>query len=70
MFPEYRDQISRLKTSDQHFAKLFDEHNALDQHIKNIESHIVGGTPAEVEQLKKRKLQLKDQLYVILQKAA
>lgn len=69
MFPEHRELISRLKTSDAHFLHLFDQHNALDQAIKNMEAHIEPGTPAEIERLKKEKLQLKDQLYVILRRA-
>lgn len=69
MFPEYRDLITRLKTEDNHFTRLFDEHNALDQRIKNMESHIEPGTPLEIENLKKEKLLLKDQLYGILKDA-
>lgn len=69
MFPEYRDLISQLKTSDHHFQRLFDKHNDLDQKIKNMESHIEPGTPENIEQLKE-KLHLKDQLYQILVKAA
>ncbi|MGV6473054.1 YdcH family protein [Azotobacter vinelandii] len=70
MFPEYRDLITRLKTEDAHFARLFDAHNALDQRIKNMEAHIEPGTPAEIENLKKEKLNLKDRLYAILKGAA
>lgn len=66
MFPEYRDLISTLKTTDRHFAHLFDKHNALDQKIKNMESHIESGTHEEIETLKKQKLLLKDQLYSLL----
>ncbi|MBK6320934.1 YdcH family protein [Candidatus Aalborgicola defluviihabitans] len=69
MFPEYRDLITQLKTSDHHFSRLFDQHNALDQKVKNMESHIETGTPEEIETMKKEKLLLKDQLYVILKKA-
>lgn len=70
MFPEYRDLITQLKTTDHHFTRLFDQHNAVDQKIKNMESHIEPGTPEEIEVLKKEKLHLKDQLYVILKKNA
>ncbi|MGQ0287469.1 YdcH family protein [Pasteurellaceae bacterium 22721_9_1] len=70
MFPEFRDLITKLKTEDMHFARLFDEHNALDQRIKNIESHIELATHTEVEDLKKQKLRLKDELYAILKKAS
>jgi uncharacterized protein YdcH (DUF465 family) len=66
MFPEYRELITRLKTEDAHFTRLFDEHNELDQRIKNLEARIELGTDAEIETLKKEKLSLKDQLYVIL----
>lgn len=70
MFPEYRDLISQLKTSDHHFSRLFEQHNALDQKVKNMEARIESGTPDDIENLKKEKLLLKDQLYVILKKAA
>lgn len=70
MFPEYRDLITQLKTTDRHFLRLFDQHNELDQKIKNMESHISPATHEQVETLKKEKLALKDQIYVILKKAA
>lgn len=70
MFPEYRDLISRLKNEDAHFDRLFDEHNELDQRIKNIEARIEPGTSSEIETLKKEKLRLKDQLHEVLKKAA
>lgn len=70
MFPEFRDLITQLKTSDHHFLHLFDKHNELDQQIKNMESHVVHGTHEEIEILKKEKLHLKDQLYMILKKAS
>ncbi|MFO1262245.1 MAG: YdcH family protein [Rhodoferax sp.] len=70
MFPEYRDLITQLKTSDHHFSRLFDQHNSMDQKIKNMESHIEAGTHEEIENLKKEKLLLKDQMYAILKKAA
>ena len=70
MFPEYRDLISQLKTNDLHFSHLFDQHNALDQKIKNMEAHVEHGTHAEIENLKKEKLHLKDQVYTILKQAS
>lgn len=68
MFPEFRNLITQLKTEDAHFARLFEQHNDLDQRIKNIETHIEIGTPLEVENLKKEKLRLKDEMYAILKK--
>ncbi len=70
MFPEYRELISQLKGKDYHFTRIFDEHNALDQQIANLEAKLLPGGEAQVDKLKKAKLQLKDQLHQILQKAA
>ena len=69
MFPEYRELITKLKSSDHHFMHLFDKHNTLDQEIKNIETRLTFGTHDEIENLKKEKLLLKDQLYAILKNA-
>ncbi|AXE28691.1 hypothetical protein DK842_01410 [Chromobacterium phragmitis] len=66
MFPEYRELISRLKTEDLHFARLFDRHNELDQQIKNMEDRILSASHEEIETLKKEKLKLKDELYALL----
>ena len=69
MFPEYRELISKLKQQDAHFARLFDEHNALDDKITGLVNNPVTSGLEEIEELKKEKLQLKDRLYEILQKA-
>ncbi len=66
MFPEYRDLITELKSTDRRFTQLFDKHNDLDQKIKNLESHIQTGSEAEIEALKKEKLALKDQIFQVL----
>lgn len=68
MFPEYRELISRLKNSDAHFTRLFDKHNDMDQRIKNMEARIISAAIHEIEQLKKEKLQLKDQIYAHLKR--
>ncbi|PXW28185.1 YdcH family protein [Paraburkholderia caballeronis] len=70
MFPEFRDLISRLKTQDDHFARLFHRHNELDQQIRNMEAGILPADGLSIENLKKEKLQLKDSLYQILLKAS
>ena len=70
MFPEYRDLISKLKTEDARFERLFDKHNELDQQIKNMEARIVSASNEEIDTLKKEKLALKDELYQIFRKAS
>lgn len=68
MFPEYRELISKLKNTNLHFQKLFNEHNELDQKIKNIEANMKAGTDEVLSELKKQKLKLKDKIYEILKK--
>lgn len=70
MFPEYRELISTLKVRDTHFARLFQEHNDLDQRIMNVEAGIESADGVGLEGMKRHKLQLKDQLYAILKQAA
>ncbi|OCG45049.1 hypothetical protein A9G35_07180 [Gilliamella sp. Choc5-1] len=70
MFPEYREIISKLKNTDLRFQKLFDQHNELDQKIKNIESGIIVNTTETIEALKKQKLKIKDEIHEILKKAS
>lgn len=69
MFPEFRDLITQLKTTDRHFSRLFDQHNELDQKIKNMEARMSPGLHEDIEALKKEKLLLKDELYAVLKKA-
>ena len=69
MFPEYRDLISRLKTEDAHFSRLFERHNELDHQIRNMETGAARADSFAIESLKKEKLALKDKLYIVLRKA-
>ena len=69
MFPEYRDLITKLKQEDSPCARLLKEHHYLDDKITGLENNPVTSGLDEIEGLKKQKLHLKDQLYVILQKA-
>ncbi|GAA0787229.1 MULTISPECIES: YdcH family protein [Pseudomonadati] len=68
MFPEYRDLITKLKTTDAHFTRKFDEHNQLDEEIKQLETHSSSDTTPEVKVLKAKKLHLKEEIFEILKK--
>lgn len=71
MFPEYRDLITELKQSDARFQRLFNEHNDLDEEILNMENDPVAiHRQDDIENKKKEKLRLKDELYRILLKAS
>lgn len=68
--PEYKDRIHELKMNDKHFLKLFDKYHDVDHQVKRIEEGIE--TPADdfVEELKKERLHLKDELFNIIKKAS
>ena len=65
-----RDIISELKQSDSHFASIFDEHTQLDQQINQLEKDLIqhASRDEEIEQMKRRKLHLKDEIYKIIDK--
>ncbi|TLD88104.1 YdcH family protein [Helicobacter sp. MIT 05-5294] len=66
MLHEYRDEISVLKQENAHFAKIFDEHNELDQKIQDISEGREHATSMELAELKRRKLELKDEAYAMV----
>lgn len=68
-FPEFHDQIHNLKVSDKHFAKLFAEYHDIDHEIHRIEQGSEVSSDDYLENLKKQRLLLKDQLFAMLQKA-
>ena len=69
MFPEYRNLISKLRQEDNRFAKVFEEHNAIDHEILRLEKNPVTSGLEEIEVLKRKKLKLKDELYSMLRDA-
>ncbi len=66
MLHEYREEVSALKQENAHFAKIFDEHNALDDEITAVEEDRKPMTDMELEVLKKKKLKLKDEAYAMI----
>ena len=65
-FPDMKDKIHELKTSNSHFRKLFDEYHELTTEIENMEKEITAVSTETEEEAKKRRLYLKDQLYEML----
>ena len=68
-FPEHREIIRRLKGSDDHFRKMFDEYHRLDDAIYRIEEEIEFATDQEIEELKMRRAKLKDYIYHLVRHA-
>src|SRR2546422_8335610 len=48
-FPEHREIIRRLKGSDDHFRKMFDEYHRLDDAVYRIEEEIDFATDQEID---------------------
>ena len=69
MFPEYRDLIHKLRMENTRFAHLFEKHHALDHQINRMADGQEPATLEQMEVLKKEKLHIKDELYVMLKKA-
>lgn len=67
-FPEYKERIHELKMSDNHFARLFDEYHEVNREVQRIEQEIETPSDEVTEQLKKQRLHLKDELYIMLRK--
>ena len=65
-----RDIITELRQKDSHFASIFDEHTELDQKINQLEKDVIqhASRDEEIETMKRRKLQLKDEIYKIIDK--
>lgn len=66
-FPEYRERIHELKISNHRFAALLDEYDALDREIRRVEQEIETPSDIYTEELKKKRVLLKDELYALLQ---
>ena len=70
MFPEFREQIADMRANDRHFSRLFEQHNALDHEIKNLEDRRTPSLHTQIEKLKKEKLLIKEMLYTMLKGCA
>ncbi|ENV31670.1 YdcH family protein [Acinetobacter gerneri] len=66
MFPEYRERMNTLKQENPHFARLLEDHDALDKQIIQLELDPVCQIHDDIESLKRKKLRLKDEMYQIL----
>tara|TARA_R110000850_G_scaffold215818_1_gene341366 strand:+ start:1006 stop:1251 length:246 start_codon:yes stop_codon:yes gene_type:complete len=69
-FPEHRDTIHQLKLDSSHFLRLMDNYEETDKEIVRMEEGIETPEDTVVVELKKRRLDLKDQISTMLQQAA
>ena len=67
-FPEHKEAIQALKLSNAHFKHLLDQYQTVDEEIVRIETDLEPASDARTEQLKHRRLHLKDELMAMLLK--
>ena len=65
-FPEFKDAIHQLKSNNNHFARLFDEYLVATSEVEKLEGTGIPVGDNAFEELKKKRLKLKDELYGIL----
>ena len=65
-FPEHAELIHQLLGSDQEFAALYKQYDDLDAEILDLEQKGEPVTDEVAEEMKYRRVQLKDKLYAIL----
>jgi len=68
-FPEKATIIHALKTRDAHFARLADEYHTLNRTIHRMETNVEPADDATIEDFKKKRLHLKDEISKILDAA-
>lgn len=68
-FPEYADALHKLKTEDAHFQKLAEEYHDLNRDIHRAEAEVEPTSDDHLEEMKTRRVELKDEIYAMLKKA-
>lgn len=69
-FPEYHEQIHSLKINNNHFARLFGEYHELTSKVEQLEGADVPVDDVTINDLRKNRLKLKDELYAMLRNHA
>jgi len=67
-FPEYEMEIHHLKMNNNHFARFFKEYDEIDDELMRIQQEIETPSDMYVEELKKKRLFYKDEMYFMILK--
>lgn len=68
-FPEHAAALHRLKTENNHFARLADDYHEVNRAIHRAETNIEPVDDSTMETWRKQRMRLKDQIYAMLQAA-
>lgn len=65
-FPEFEEKILELKVENEHFKNLFEVYDEVDHEIYRIESDAKPASDETANQLRIKRLHLKDEIYKFL----
>lgn len=65
-FPEFADKIHELKVNNNHFHRLAEQYHQLNRDIHRAETDVEPTTDEHLEELKKQRLHLKDEIFGLL----
>ena len=68
-FPEAASKISKLKINDAHFARLADRYEHINREVHRIETDVEPASDQTLEQIKKERMKLKDEIASMLRAA-
>ena len=67
--PEFKEKMHEMKVENAHFKKVFDEYHVLTKEIHQLEAENIPVTDEHFEDLKKKRLSHKDELFNMLKAA-
>ncbi|WP_306029617.1 YdcH family protein [Stappia sp. MMSF_3263] len=65
-FPDAADALHALKTTNTHFTRLADDYHAVNREIHRVETQVAPASDEALEELKKKRLHLKDEIAAML----
>lgn len=65
-FPDMVDAIDALKAGNAHFSRLMGSYNRLTGKVEDLEEHDMPISDFTIEDMKKQRVKLKDELYHML----
>lgn len=68
-FPDQIDAMHKLKETDAHFAKLYDEYHTINRDIHRAETDVEPTDDLHMTEMRKHRMMLKDQIAAALRSA-
>jgi uncharacterized protein len=65
-FPHAVEKVHALKVSNHHFARIADQYHDVNREIHRIETNVTPASDETLEDLKKQRLHLKDEIAAML----